>query len=78
MVPSSPFSLNVDTERNDFQWEMGECISYDNVGSISPESIEGYRQLIAFRDTRSKYFFCYPVKTCNEDIFLYHLQRVLQ
>ena len=22
--------------------------------------------------------FCYPVKTCNEDTFLYHLQRVLR
>jgi hypothetical protein len=46
--------------------------------TISPESIEGYRQFIAFRDTRSKYLFCYPVKTCNEDTFLYHLQRVLR
>jgi hypothetical protein len=38
-----------------------ECISYDNVGPISPESIEGYRQFLAFRDTRSKYLFCYPI-----------------
>jgi hypothetical protein len=37
-----------------------------------------HRQFIAFRDTRSKYLFCYPVKTCNEDAFLYHLQRVLR
>jgi hypothetical protein len=40
--------------------------------------VEGYRQFIAFRDTRSKYLFCYPVKTCNEDIFLYYLNRVLR
>ena len=73
--PSLP---TLETEREDSQWEIGECISYDNVGPISPESIEGYRQFIAFRDTRSKYLFCYPIKTCNEDIFLYHLQRVLR
>jgi hypothetical protein len=54
--------------REDHQWSIGECISYDNVGPINPESIEGYRQFIAFRDTRSKYLFCYPVKTCNEDL----------
>jgi hypothetical protein len=72
---TSPKTLK--TERDDSRWEIGECISYDNVGPISPKSIEGYRQFIAFRDTRSKYLFCYPVKTCNEDTFLYHLQRVL-
>ena len=48
------------------------------MGPISPESVEGYRQFIAFRDTRSKYLFCYPVKTCNEDIFLHYLNRVLR
>ena len=47
------------------------------IGPISPESVEGCCQFIAFRDTRSKYLFCYPVKTCNEDIFLYYLTRVL-
>jgi hypothetical protein len=78
MQTSSSSLPTVDTERNDSQWEIGECISYDNVGPISPESIEGYRQFIAFRDTCSKYLFCYPVKTCNEDTFLYHLQRVLR
>ena len=61
--------------REDHQWSIGECISYDNVGPISPESIEGCRQFIAFRDTRSKYLFCYPVKTCNEETFLYYLAR---
>jgi hypothetical protein len=78
MQPSSSSLPTVDTERSDSQWEIGERISYDNVGPISPESIEGYRQFIAFRDTRSKYLFCYPVKTCNDDTFLYHLQRVLR
>ena len=43
MVPSSLSPPKVDTERNDSQWDIGECISYDNVGPISPESIEGYR-----------------------------------
>ena len=45
-----------------YQWSIGECISYDNVGPINPESIEGYRQFIAFRDTRSKYLFATPSK----------------
>jgi hypothetical protein len=34
--------------REDHQWSIGECISYDNVGPINPKSIEGYRQFIAF------------------------------
>ena len=63
--------------REDHQWSIGECISYDNVGPINPESIEGYKQFIAFQDTRSKYLFCYPVKTCNKNTFLYYLDRVL-
>ena len=64
--------------REDQQWSIDECISYDNVGPINPESIEGYKHFIAFRDTRSKYFFCYPVKTCYEDTFLYYLELVLR
>jgi hypothetical protein len=35
----------------DHRWAIGECISYDNVGPISPESSEGYKQFISFRDT---------------------------
>jgi hypothetical protein len=27
---------------------------------------------------RSKYLFCYPVKTCNEKTFLFHLNRVIR
>ena len=42
ILPYSPPPPDVDTERNDSQWEIGECISYDNVGPISPESSEGY------------------------------------
>ena len=64
--------------REDSQWAVGEYISYVNVGPISPESIEGYRQFIAFRDTQSRYLFCYPVKTCNEETFLYHINRVFR
>jgi hypothetical protein len=52
MIPSSLSPSKVDTERNDSQWDIGECISYDNVGPISSESIEGYRQFIAFHDTQ--------------------------
>ena len=70
LVPETTSPKTLETERDDSQWEIGECISYDNVGPISPESMEGYRQFIAFRDTRSKYLFCYPVKTCNEETFL--------
>ena len=65
-------------DREDSKRATGECISYDNVGLTSPESIDGYRQFIAFLDTRSKYLYCYPVKTCNEEIFLYHLNRVVR
>ena len=65
-------------QEEDTRWEIGECISYDNVGPISPESSEGYKQFLSFRDTRSKYMFNYPIKTCDEDTFLYYLQRVLR
>ena len=84
--PPPPLSLPIvtdigstptDDHKDDSTWAIGECISYDNVGPINPESIEGYKQFICFRDTKSKYIFNYPVKTCNEEIFLYHLERVL-
>ena len=71
-VPSLP-----DDHTDDSDWAIGECISYNNVGPINPEGIEGYKQFICFRDTKSKYMFNYPVKTCNEEMFLYHLERVL-
>ena len=80
--PSLPIVIDkgstpTDDHKDDSTWAIGECISYDNVGPINPESIEGYKQFICFRDTKSKYIFNYPVKTCNEEIFLYHLERVL-
>ena len=65
-------------QEEDTLWEIGKCISYDNVGPISPESSEGCKQFLSFRDTRSKYMFNNPIKTCDEDTFLYYLQRVLQ
>ena len=46
--PIPPSIPTLEAEREDSQWDIGECISYDNVGPISPESIEGYRQFIAF------------------------------
>ena len=41
-------------QEEDTRWDIGECISYDNVGPISPESSEGYKQFLSFGDTRSK------------------------
>ena len=72
--PTSP----ADDFKDDSSWNIGECISYDNVGPINPPSIEGYKQFLAFRDTRSKYLFNFPVKHCDEDTFLYYLERVLR
>jgi hypothetical protein len=62
----------------DHSWHIGSLMYYDNVGPINPASIEGYTQLFVFRDTRSKYIFSYPVKSCNEDIFLHYLAKALR
>jgi hypothetical protein len=37
-----------------------------------------FKQFISFRDTQRKYMFNYPIKTCDEDTFLYYLNRVLR
>ena len=73
---STPATTASDPEEADC--EIGEVISYDNVGPINPASLEGYTQFLVFRDTRSKYIFAYPIKTCNEDTFLYYLDMVLR
>eukprot|EP01036_Dinobryon_divergens_P061777 gene61777-biopygen27229 len=77
-TPSSDLTIQADDFKDDSSWNIGECISYDNVGPINPPSIEGYKQFLAFRDTRSKYLFNFPVKHCDEDTFLYYLDRVLR
>eukprot|EP01036_Dinobryon_divergens_P061894 gene61894-biopygen32041 len=78
-TPSSELTIQADDFKDDSSWDIGECISYDNVGPINPPtSIEGYKQFLAFRDTRSKYLFNFPVKHCDEDTFLYFLDRVLR
>jgi hypothetical protein len=74
----SDLTTHADDFKDDSSWNIGECISYDNVGPINPPSIEGYKQFLAFRDTRSKYLFNFPVKHCDEDTFLYYLERVLR
>jgi hypothetical protein len=75
---SPPTTATSDDLKHDSSWDIGECISYDNVGPINPPSIEGYKQFLSFRDTRSKYIFNFPVKHCDEDTFLYYLDRVLR
>jgi hypothetical protein len=50
----------------------------DNVGPISPTSIDGYNSLFVFRDITSKAMFTYPIKTATETIFLYYLNRVIR
>ncbi len=79
--PNTTITPSLPTDKDnqpDHTWPIGSLIYYDNVGPISPASLEGYTQLLVFRDTRSKYVFSYPVKTCNEDIFLNYLSKVLQ
>jgi hypothetical protein len=52
---STPATTASDPEEADC--EIGEVVSYDNVGPINPASLEGYTQFLVFRDTRSKYIF---------------------
>ena len=79
--PNTPITSTIPNDKDnqpDHAWPIGSLIYYDNVGPISPASLEGYTQLLVFRNTRSKYIFSYPVKTCNEEIFLNYLSKVLR
>eukprot|EP01036_Dinobryon_divergens_P061528 gene61528-biopygen7318 len=70
-ITPTELTTQADDFKDDSSWNIGECISYDNVGPINPPSIEGYKQFLAFRDTRSKYLINFLVKLCDEDTFLY-------
>lgn len=59
-------------------WQSGDVINYVDLRPITPASSEGCTKVLAFRDTRFKYLFTYPVKTKTEEIFLYFLERVLR
>lgn len=58
-------------------WRIGECISCDNIGPISPASLEGYTGLFMFRDTKSRMVFTYPIKNADEVQYLLCLNRVV-
>lgn len=58
-------------------WGIGECISADNIGPISPASINGSTALFMFRDTKSRMIFTYPIKSANEVQYLSCLNKVL-
>ena len=60
----------------DESWQIGEVISYDDLGPITPASSEGHTKKLTFLDNRSKYLFAYPAQTCTEKIFLYYLERI--
>ena len=62
----------------DESWQIGEVISYDDLGPITPASSEGYTKILTFLDNRPKHLFAYPAKTCTEKIFLYYLERILR
>ena len=63
--PTHPPNPSDTESKPDHSWPIGSLVYYDNVGLINPTSLEGYIQLLVFRDTRSKCIFSYPVKTCN-------------
>jgi len=58
-------------------WGIGECISVDNIGPISPTSINGSTALFMFRDTKSRMIFTYPINSANEVQYLICLNKVL-
>jgi len=47
-------------------WGIGECITVDNVGPISPESQDGYRNFFIFKDVASKMIFMYLTESLND------------
>ena len=63
-----------DTARN---WNVGECLTVDNLGPISPTSIDGYKYFYIFKDIKSKKIFIFMVKTCDEESYLKALCEVL-
>lgn len=58
-------------------WGIGECITVDNVGPISPESEDGYRNFFLFKDMSSKMVFMYLTESCDEESYLYALDDVV-
>ena len=64
-------------EDGDRTWGIGECITVDNVGPISPESEDGYRNFFIFKDVASKMVFMYLTESCDEESYLYALEDVV-
>ena len=56
----------------------GECISCDNVGPVTPKSVDGYVCFFLFRDTCSRRLHAFPVRHADEDTYIDYLYRVLQ
>ena len=56
----------------------GECISCDNVGPVTPKSVDGYVCFFLFRDTCSRRLHAFPVRHADEDTYIDCLYRVLQ
>lgn len=67
----------VSNDRDIEEWDIGECISADNVGPISPVSIDGFSALFIFRDTKSRLIFTYPIKSASEEQYLTCLNKVI-
>jgi hypothetical protein len=62
----------------DREWNVGECITVDNVGPINPGSIDGFKYFFIFKDIKSKKIFTFLVKTCDEESYLKALEEVLE
>lgn len=52
------------------KWQVGQCLSCDDVGPISPASLEGYKSFFIFKDICSRRIHIYLVDECDENSYL--------
>ena len=60
------------------QYEIGELISVDDVGPISPASMDGHIRFFLFRDKRSRKKHFFAIKQNDSETFLKCLEFVIQ
>ena len=62
-----PDPIQDSKDNDEFKWGIGECVSIDDIGPISPKSSERYSSFFYAKDLGSNKVFTYMTEECDSD-----------
>ena len=73
-IKSDPIQDSKDNDES--KWGIGESLSIDDIGPISPKSSEGYSSFFYAKDLGSNKVFTYMAEECDSNTYLEVIEKI--